>query len=83
MTPGTLVFIICVAFFLNLLVAVGIHTIRKTNDKNLCFTSILLLLCSPYIIYLVVTKQGTVIDAIAAKKEDNAIKKYFKAYKDE
>lgn len=84
MTSGIILLIVCVAaFFINLIIAAGIHAIRDTKEKKACFTSTLLLLCAPYMIYLVVTKQGRVIDVIAAKKEDDTIKKYFKAYKEE
>jgi len=77
------VLLTCVEIFiLNILIAAGIHAVRETKAKKASFTSMLLLLCAPYIVYLVVTKQGHVIDAIA-KAENDKIKKYFEAYKEE
>ena len=83
--PSVIIVItICMGIFVfNIGVAAGIHAIRESPaSKETCFTSIVLMLCAPYMIYLVVTKQGHVIDAIA-KEENDKITEYFKAYKEE
>lgn len=73
---------IVIILMVNMMVAACIHALRDTQSKQSCVSSVLILLCAPYMIYLIVTKQGHVIDEIAKEKKDR-LKEYLKAYKKE
>lgn len=78
---GIIVFIVVV----NIVIAMLIHVTRRTpENKDTSAFNILILLIAPYMIYLIVTKQGRVIDDLAiAPKGESKIEKWLKGYPEE
>ena len=67
--------------FLNAATALVIHVIRKTpNRQGTQPVNVMVLLIAPYMIYLIATKQGKVIDDLAMNKRESKIQKWFKGY---